>query len=154
MKALSIRQPWASLIVGGMPIMESVDNGDGTTSVRYSGKVILKDIENRSRPTSFRGRVYVHAPKREADFDEAYNFLLGLGFAPIVSLYAFSPRLGRQAIIGEVDIVDCVTKSKSPWFTGPYGWVLANPKLYKKPIPCQGKLGFFEPVIDVSGGKV
>lgn len=149
MKALSIKQPWASLIVGGMPIMEKVDNKDGSYSVKFSGKVLLKDVENRTLPTNYRGRIYVHAPKREANFDEAYNFLLRLGFAPIVSLMTFSPRLGRQAIIGEVDIVDCVTESKSPWFVGPYGYVLANPRFYEKSIPCKGKLGFFEPDIKV-----
>ena len=153
MKALSIRQPWAALIVGGMPIMESVDNGDGSTSVKWSGKVVLKDIENRSRLTNFRGRIYVHAPKQEANFDDAFNLLMKIGFAPIVSLFAFSKRLGRQVIIGEVDIVDCVTESKSPWFTGPYGWVLANPVVYDKSIPCKGQQGFFEPDITFRSGE-
>ena len=32
----------------------------------------------------------------------------------------------KGAIIGEVDIVDCVTKSTSPWFEGPFGFVLRN----------------------------
>lgn len=40
MKALSIRQPWASLIVMG-----------------------IKDIENRTWPTRHRGSVLVHAAK-------------------------------------------------------------------------------------------
>jgi len=143
-KALSIRQPWATLIVGGLPILKSVDNGDGSTSVKWSGKVILKDIENRSRPTNFRGRIYVHAPKLEAPFERTFEFLVNLGLAPMVALMSFSKRLGRQVIIGEVDIVGCVTESKSPWFTGPYGWVLANPVVYEHSIPCKGKLGFFE----------
>jgi hypothetical protein len=147
MKALSIRQPWASLIVGGVPFLERVDNGDGTTSVSWPGKVILKDVENRSWPTRFRGRVYVHASKREANFDETFSFLIKIGIAPVIALLAFSKRLGRQVILGEVDIVDCVTESKSPWFTGPYGWVLANPVVYEKSIPCKGQQGLFEPAI-------
>lgn len=61
-------------------------------------------------------------------------------------------EFGRGAIIGEVDIVDCVTESKSPWFTGPYGFVLANPVAYKVPVPCKGKLGFFTPDIDFKRG--
>ena len=48
------------------------------------------------------------------------------------------------ALIGEVDIIDCVTESKSPWFVGRYGFTLTNPKLYDKPIPYRGQLGFFE----------
>ena len=95
-----------------------------------------KDIENRDWPTKFRGRIYVHAGRR---FDNASLRLLFESY--LKQLNAFG------AIIGEVDIVDCVTESKSPWFVGPYGFVLAHPVLYKKPIPCKGKLGFFEPEI-------
>ena len=51
---------------------------------------------------------------------------------------------GSGAIIGEVDITNCVDKSDSPWFVGKYGLVLANPVLYDKPIPYRGQLGFFE----------
>lgn len=46
-------------------------------------------------------------------------------------------------IVGTVDIVDCVSKSDSPWFFGRYGFVLANPVAFEKPIPCKGALGFF-----------
>jgi len=53
----------------------------------------------------------------------------------------------RGAIIGEVDIIDCVEVSSSPWFTGKYGFLLANQMLYDNPVPCKGKLGFFEPEI-------
>src|SRR3954452_3561016 len=44
MKALTIRQPWAALIMAGS-----------------------KDVENRVRPTSFRGRLAIHAGLRFAD---------------------------------------------------------------------------------------
>ena len=53
------------------------------------------------------------------------------------------------AIIGEIDITGCVDHSDSPWFFGPYGFTLANPVLYDKPIPCKGMLRFFEPDIDI-----
>ncbi len=43
----------------------------------------------------------------------------------------------------------CVIESKSPWFVGKYGFMLANPILYDKPIPCRGQLGFFKP--DIKG---
>jgi hypothetical protein len=42
---------------------------------------------------------------------------------------AVKPLLGR--VVGSVDIVDCVTKSKSPWYGGEYGFVLRNPVLLK-----------------------
>jgi hypothetical protein len=47
-------------------------------------------------------------------------------------------------IVGEAEIVDCVTASRSRWFNGPYGFVIRN----ARPLPfrpCVGALGFFEP---------
>ena len=51
--------------------------------------------------------------------------------------------LPRGGIVGHADIVDCVSKSNSPWFFGEYGFVLEN----AKPMPfrsIKGKLGFFD----------
>ena len=128
MLALSVKQPWAWLIVHG-----------------------LKDIENRTWPPGFRGRIYVHASKR---FDyEGWGSLCRnprgrldkvdpKDWAIIWAIITVNPTLG--AIIGEVDIVDCVAESDSPWFTGPYGFVLRNPVAYECPIPWRGKQRFFE----------
>ena len=150
MKALSIKQPWAWLICAG-----------------------YKDIENRNRPTSFTGRIYVHAGKRfqGASLDEAEQCFLGGNVPPDIVVMngklfcpmndwlekVIGPMARREtntiytlgALIGEVDIIDCISESKSRWFTGPYGFVLANPVLYHKPIPCKGKLGFFEPEFEL-----
>lgn len=122
MKALSIRQPWAWLICAG-----------------------LKNIENRPWPTNYRGRIYVHAGQR---FDWAgYSWvgqhgelLRNVDVGKWIELALARPT----GIIGEVDIVGCVTMSESPWFAGPYGLVLARPQLYEKPIPMRGHLGLFE----------
>ncbi len=153
MKALSIRQPWASLIIYGIPLLESVSCEDGvSTRLEDIGKVIFKNIENRrwAIPKSFKlpQRIYVHTAKRDDDFDSSFKWLCNLlkgayGFI----LMHYSKGIPRGALIGEVDVIDCVTKSDNPWFVGPYGFVLANLTVYKEPIPCRGKLGFFEPDI-------
>lgn len=145
MRALSIRQPWASLIIKGAPIFKSVDNGDGSSRVEFVD-LIYKDIENRNWATDFRGRICVHAPAREDDFLETMKWLgEHIGLAPfacmLLSSKVYSPK---GCIIGEVDIVDCVLASDSLWFVGKYGFVLRNPVPYAKPIPCKGKLGFFK----------
>ena len=118
MKALSIRQPWAWLIANG-----------------------YKDIENRTWDTKFRGRIYVHTGQRidPNDFQRQREHVRTSGI--------MIPELVTGAVIGEVDIVDCVTQSDSPWFDGPCGLVLANPVAYVKPIPCKGQLGFFNPIL-------
>lgn len=118
MLALSIRQPWAWLIVNG-----------------------YKDVENRTWSTTFRGPVLIHAGKtmRRRDYDECANEAFYLG----VEVPEFAD-LDRGGIVGQAEIIDCVTESDSLWFTGPHGLVLQN----ARPLPfqpCKGALGFFTP---------
>ena len=37
----------------------------------------------------------------------------------------------RGGIVGVVHVVDCITAHSSPWFTGPWGWVLRD----ARPLP-------------------
>jgi hypothetical protein len=129
-KALSIRQPWAWAIM-----------------------VLGKDIENRTWPTRFRGRFLVHASQGmtrdeyEECLDTCHHISRTHPFPAGQTLPAFE-QLARGGIIGSVELVDCVDDSRSPWFFGPYGFVLANPR----PLPfrrLKGKLGFFD--TDVMG---
>jgi len=39
----------------------------------------------------------------------------------------------------------------SPWFFGSFGYAVKDGVLYEQPIPCKGKLGFFEPDIAQNG---
>jgi hypothetical protein len=118
-KALSIRQPWAWLIIHGG-----------------------KDIENRSWKTNYRGRFLVHAGK---NFDsDAYHTLLEKG----VKLPGIS-ELARGAIIGSVELVDCIpvedkNRWMSPWWLETkYGFRLQDPK-FIVPLPYASQLNFFE----------
>jgi hypothetical protein len=133
MLALSIRQPWASLIV-------------------KAGK----GVENRDWPTKVRGRILVHAAKgmTHAEYEDAIDFAVhairadprNAGAAKIVTLRELGfavDALERGGIIGSVEIVDCVQHSDSPWFMGRYGFVLRDPQ----PLPFRpwkGQLGFFD----------
>lgn len=131
--ALSIRQPWASLILK-----------------------CGKDIENRTWPTKFRGRILIHAAKgmTRGEYEDAIDFAVSAirsdpknaGATKTRTLrelgFAFED-LPRGGIIGSVDIVDCVQESESPWFMGTHGFVLRDPQ----PLPFQpfkGALGFFQ----------
>lgn len=119
MLALSIRQPWASMIF-------------------YCGK----DVENRTWSTRVRGRVLIHAALggTRLEFDEAMGFASKAMGRPLVTRRSTVPR---GCIIGSVEIVDCVTESPSPWFTGGYGFVLRDPQLLPF-TPWKGRLGFFD----------
>jgi hypothetical protein len=98
-----------------------------------------KDIENRSWNTHRRGTIAVHASgnlDREAKLPEG-------------SKKPKPEELVRGAIVGLVDIVDVVTEHPSEWFSGPYGFVLKNPRSLPRPIPCKGSLGFWKVPPDV-----
>jgi hypothetical protein len=125
--ALSVRQPFAwAIFHAGM------------------------DIENRDWPTQQRGRVLIHAPAimRQEDYstfqrachDPAHWLNQAVTQAGGLPQKEDLPRGG---IVGEVEITDCVVEHPSPWFTGPYGFVLQNARMLPfKPLP--GALRFFD----------
>ena len=94
-----------------------------------------KDIENRTWPTKIQGRIFIHAPLK-IDWDGVIDMDEKFGI----------DQCGHYltgGIVGSVEIVGCVTKSESKWFSGPYGFVLANPSTLPF-TPVRGQLGFFE----------
>lgn len=119
MLALSIRQPWAWLILHG-------------------GKA----IENRTWPTKVRGRVLIHASAgmTRLEYRQAREFQQRIR---LMDTFPFFDELRRGGFVGSVEIAGCVTASDSPWFQGPYGFVLRDPRpmLF---VPYKGRLGFFE----------
>lgn len=115
MLGLSIRQPWARAIL-------------------YHGK----NIENRTWHTKYRGLILLHASKNicgQDDFD----------FVETTSKMPLPPRTEIQTggIVGVATLVDCVTESDSPWFFGPYGFVLEQVKPVQF-IPLRGRQLLFE----------
>jgi hypothetical protein len=122
MRALSIRQPWAWLILNAG-----------------------KDIENRDwRPRNpalrFRGTCLIHTGiALQPISDELRAWVSQTSGVDLPR----SDELLRGGIVGQVDIIDVVGASSSPWFEGPCGLVLANPKPLSF-FACRGRLGFFE----------
>ena len=119
MKVISIRQPWASLIVCGS-----------------------KDIENRTWATKYRGPIAIHASLKY-DQEGASWVLSKFSDASPMALLFGSKMLPKGGIVGYAEIVDCVTESELPWFCGPYGFVLKNARTCEF-MPLKGKLGIFE----------
>jgi len=117
MKALSIRQPWAWLILNGG-----------------------KDIENRTWHTKHRGRFLVHASQgmTSDEFTQALLFCSYRGL-PMPD----RADMQRGGIIGSVELVDSVDTSDSPWYMGDKGFVLRDPRPIPF-IPLKGRLQFFD----------
>ena len=125
MKALSINQPWAWTIFHGG-----------------------KRIENRKWKTNFRGEFLIHAGQR---FDHDGLLWIARNFPELELIQCVSDgfvnekeAFPRGGILGRATVIDCVKESGSPWFFGPYGFVLSNIKQIDF-IPCNGMLNFFTP---------
>lgn len=137
MKALSIKQPWAWLICAGI---KDIENRDWFIGRKPALGGYFKD-----RVIELPQRIYVHAGKIPEKYsEELIKYLCARGLSVIQTLMLYSGQIARGAIIGEVTITECVTKSDSRWFVGKYGFVLKDPMLYDKPIPYRGQLGFFK----------
>jgi hypothetical protein len=110
MQVLTVRQPWASLIVAG-----------------------IKDVENRSWHTEYRGKLGIHAGNRVDRYAlDAHGHRLD-----------GDPPLG--ALVGSVTLVDCVQDSKSRWAEpGMWHWILADPSELVHPRRMPGKLGLWQ----------
>jgi hypothetical protein len=120
-KALTIKQPWASLIV----------RGD-------------KDIENRDWRTNYTGIVAIHSSAKisRADMEDACDLMQQ--FVPRFSAERFrADEFPTGVILGTIEIAGCVSHSDSPWFVGEYGFVLRNPVPFCRPIQCKGALGLW-----------
>ena len=137
MKALTIKNPWAMLIALG-----------------------VKDIENRTWKTKYRGRICIHAAAKPVPFN---GYINGMSFTQDQKKEIFKMNLPERypdhmtkypnaCIIGEVDIIDCVQNHSSVWaertytdHTNIWNWVLANPVIYPEPIlNVKGALSLWE----------
>ena len=126
MKALSLLQPWASLIATG-----------------------AKKIETRSWSTKYRGPLAIHASRSNKNnllryLEPFLTWLKGIGLLPL------------GAIVATCDLVDCIKMTpeliesiKSPeldfgvYAVGRYAWILENIKPLEKPIPASGALSLW-----------
>ena len=122
MKALTIKEPWASLIIEE-----------------------YKKYEFRSWKTKYRGKILIHAGcsvekdmmKRFSDYNINVNPGYIIGHATIVDCILVNEEFNK-----ELRNIDPVVYGRSN-HTETYAWKLENVVKYEKPIPCKGKLGLW-----------
>ena len=132
MKALSLWQPWASLIAAG-----------------------VKKVETRHWPTAYRGPIAIHAAKRlESDCGEELDELCLEEFG-----CHWRTSLPRGAIVATANLVACermfeqyTIDSPYPgriefvcgnWEEGRFAWLLQNVVPLKQLVPYRGMQGLF-----------
>jgi hypothetical protein len=143
-KVLSVRQPFATLILLG-----------------------IKQVENRTWPIRQLGRIGIHAAASpvgrgwhdifECPRPVAPDEVIGLGpdvyglACAGVDLPAWNDlKLG--CVLGSVEVYDCLsleqyqarTREPSPFASGPFCWLLRAPRLLRTPVPAKGKLSLWE----------
>ena len=153
MKVLSVKNPYAYLIVHG-----------------------IKDVENRSWKTDYRGELLIHCSGKDQvdiydDFlpkeilieydnywkakDKGQDYEIQNKFArKMAELDIQTEKIiikDKQIfyksglILGKVNLVDIARDSKSIWAEkNCYHWILENPVLFDNPIEAKGKLGLWK----------
>lgn len=126
MKALTICQPYAHLIV----------NGD-------------KLVENRDWPTRYRGRLLIHAGKSREWLDDGEEQEYAEAGAPLV----FGAVVGEAQLADVLHIARIEWgeyDAKYPWLRehghthGPWCWVLQDVRRYDRPMPWKGAQGLWD----------
>lgn len=127
MKALSVRQPWAWLIVNGH-----------------------KEVENRTRYIGHFGPLLIHASQTmtKADYEACVLFLQSdPALRPLVSLLPVPEALERGGVVGKVNVLGIARNAgdfvNNRWYTGDVGYFLDDATTLPF-APCKGRLGFFE----------
>ena len=98
MKALSVRQPWAWLIVNGH-----------------------KDIENRTWATRHRGPFLIHASKgmTATEYEDVCSFLAAdARLRHLNHILPLPKELERGGIVGQATLTDCGSGLSSPLIHG------------------------------------
>lgn len=117
MKCLSVRNPWAHAIIH-----------------------LGKSIENRMWRTKYRGPLAIHTGRADAAAASINKHW------PSEIILPERVKLAYGAIIGIVDLIDCVPAEDvcdDPWTIGPWCWILANPRPIT-PVPMAGRLQIFD----------
>lgn len=133
MKAITIWQPWASLIV-----------------------MNKKHNETRSWATKYKGEILIHAAKKPYTQVEK---LISNDSRRAIEETLNIKQLEYGAILGYVNLVDCVLitdeysefiKNITPneylfgdWTPGRYAWVFTDPIMFKRPITAKGQQGLW-----------
>ncbi len=120
MKALSLKQPWAELVVSKK-----------------------KTIELRKWNTQFRGDFLIHASKAP-DKNAMKHFSFTSGSLPLGSIVGQANLVDVKKYNNKFEFSEDKNKHLATSDFGEYGFILGNIKRFEEPIAALGKLGFWD----------
>lgn len=120
MRALTVRQPWAELIMAGR-----------------------KPYELRGRPTNIRGRIWIHAgqtvERSEAELAGLDHTTLTrgalVGTLELIGCSPFTPEMADEMRHSRAYFGD--------WEPDLFAWEVVRPRRIDEPVPWKGSLGWF-----------
>lgn len=139
MKAITIKQPWATLIALGE-----------------------KKFETRSWQTKYRGQIAIHAGKsidKEACDDYLIKSTLAehgiksykelptgvvLATAKLIDCYKVEATVGYVSVLSKERTVEGLEVAFGDYTEGRYAWELGNLQVLAKPVAAKGKLSLWE----------
>lgn len=136
MKALTLTQPWATLVAIG-----------------------AKEIETRSWHTSYRGPLAIHAAKglagmKRIEFSQLCLLTEPFRTALRAAGYYDSDSFPRGRVLATCELVDCLEtqaievgepeRSFGDYSYGRFAWLLENIRRLPGPVPAKGALGLWE----------
>lgn len=119
-KALTVRQPWADLLVSG-----------------------AKDVENRSRKTNYRGPLLIHVSLTKTSKAQVPWETIPEQYWDYATL-AWSVTASAGRLLGLVELVDCIRDSDSRWaFDDHWHWLIKPVTIFERSKIVKGKLGLW-----------
>ncbi|MEK3726805.1 MULTISPECIES: ASCH domain-containing protein [unclassified Lysinibacillus] len=139
MKAVTIKQPWATLIALG-----------------------VKKFETRSWQTKHRGQIAIHAGK-SIDKDACNEYWIKstlvehgiksfeelptgvvIAVADLIDCYKVKATVGFVSVLSKGKALDGLEVAFGDYTEGRYAWELANLQVLSEPIAAKGKLSLWE----------
>lgn len=133
MKAITLHQPWASLIV-----------------------LNFKSFETRNWATNFRGELAIHAAKRPvkpAEIDAVVNLISDAKTVEVIKNYDYP----FGCVVATCNLIDCITmtpefiasqslteRATGDWSEGRFAWRLEEVRSLDQPVPISGQQGLWE----------
>lgn len=134
MRALTVRQPWAALIVAGTKRIEN-------RGWRLPSAMVMQRIAIHAGLSvdaeAIRAVEIEHLIPRSPSWDVTGAIV---GFATLCGCvdsadgaYNFFMRAGEPI----------AAVRQREWFSGPFGFILADAEQFREPVPCRGNLGLW-----------
>jgi len=132
MKAISLLQPWATLVILGVKTIETRNWG-----TRYRGPILIHASQGKS------GSIFMNEPP----FKKYISDFKKLPFGAIIGKVILKDVVRVETLELTDEMINRLTmeeKAFGDYSEGRYAWILEDHQQFKIPIPARGTLSIWE----------